>query len=636
MNKIVTKPWGKEVWIELNDVYCYKRIYINAGYKTSLQYHEKKKETNYIISGTAEVWLENEHGIIEKKIMKENDFFNVLPPKKHRVIALTDLILQEVSTPEVDDVIRIEDDTNRVDGRIEGEHKTPAVLILCAGLGSRMAGLTKDINKALLPINNKPIISHIIEKFPKDYEFVLAVGYKSEILKDYLRIAHPEHNFIFVDIKNYDGKDSGPGITALSCKTHLQRPFYISTCDCLIESEIPNLDGNWLGVYPTSYPEKYSTLRVEKEKIVEFENKSSQGFDLAFIGICSIWDYETFWTELEKNMCDGELVSAFQNPSVFNNFKTKTLSWFDTGNLDDYIKTKDYFEDKPLSLNKSNGELTFLVNNKFIKFSPEEKVQRNRAERSIFLSEKIPQSFKWRNNFVYYPWVSGRTLYEIDSFTVYRNFLEEFIQGVKICEFNQEDVLLLKKFYKDKTNQRLELYKDRFGVDYLQKKLFINGKEFMTLEDLYNSINFDCFENNKFHFTFHGDLQFDNILYDGLKFTFVDWRESFADNTSKGDLYYDLAKLYGGCLIPYNKMKNDNFFKIEGGISFLNYDLSISPELEKFKHFYESWILDNGFDLKKIKLITGLIFLNMCPLHDEKFSKLLICKSIELLSDNVK
>ena len=43
--KTVTKPWGKEEWLELNEKYCYKRIYINPGYKTSFQYHEKKRET---------------------------------------------------------------------------------------------------------------------------------------------------------------------------------------------------------------------------------------------------------------------------------------------------------------------------------------------------------------------------------------------------------------------------------------------------------------------------------------------------------------------------------------------------------------------------------------------------------------
>ena len=121
--KIVNKPWGKEIWLELNDRYCYKRIYIKAGTRTSFQYHENKLETNYIIKGEAEVWLENNKGIIEKQRMKEDDFFNVQPPKKHRVIAITDLILQEVSTPEVDDIIRIEDDAGRPSGKIKSEHE---------------------------------------------------------------------------------------------------------------------------------------------------------------------------------------------------------------------------------------------------------------------------------------------------------------------------------------------------------------------------------------------------------------------------------------------------------------------------------------------------------------------------------
>ena len=121
--KIVEKPWGREEWLELNDRYCYKRLYINAGSRTSFQYHNKKRETNYIISGQAEVLLENDSGVIEKPIMGPGEYFNVVPPQKHRVVALTDLILQEVSTPEVDDVIRIEDDSSRPDGRIESEHK---------------------------------------------------------------------------------------------------------------------------------------------------------------------------------------------------------------------------------------------------------------------------------------------------------------------------------------------------------------------------------------------------------------------------------------------------------------------------------------------------------------------------------
>lgn len=107
--KVVPKPWGREVWLELNDKYCYKRLYVNAGHRTSLQYHHKKKETNYIISGEAIVQLGD-----EVRTMKADDFFTVEPGVLHRITAVTDIVLQETSTPEVDDVVRVEDDTNRI------------------------------------------------------------------------------------------------------------------------------------------------------------------------------------------------------------------------------------------------------------------------------------------------------------------------------------------------------------------------------------------------------------------------------------------------------------------------------------------------------------------------------------------
>ena len=332
--KTIHKPWGREEWLELNDSYCYKRIYINAGYKTSYQYHNFKRETNFIISGQAEIWLENDKGIVEKKIMGPGEYFNVTPPKKHRVIALTDIILQEVSTPEVDDVIRIEDDTNRVDGKIEGEHQTPAVLILAAGYGTRLKNLTNNINKVLLPINNKAIISHIIDMFPINYDIVIALGYEGESIKEYCKITHQNRNFIFVDVDVFDSENSGPGYSALMCSEHLQRPFYFITGDCMIDSPLPYLDGNWLGCYPTSYPEKYSTISTDEfDNIQSFSNKNIEGHDNAFIGLGSILDYQIFWDELSKNILNGEIVSAFTNPKNYPTFKIKKLKWFDTGNL---------------------------------------------------------------------------------------------------------------------------------------------------------------------------------------------------------------------------------------------------------------------------------------------------------------
>jgi mannose-6-phosphate isomerase len=120
---VVQKPWGHEEWLAVNYAYVYKRIYVRAGERTSLQYHERKIETNYIVSGDAEVWLEDESGTLQKSRMRTGQHFTVNPKRKHRIAAVSDLVLQEVSSPEVDDVIRVEDDSERGDGRIDSEHQ---------------------------------------------------------------------------------------------------------------------------------------------------------------------------------------------------------------------------------------------------------------------------------------------------------------------------------------------------------------------------------------------------------------------------------------------------------------------------------------------------------------------------------
>ena len=636
--KVVHKPWGKEEWLELNDAYCYKRIYINEGYKTSFQYHEFKRETNYIIEGTAEIWLENEEGVIEKTIMKAGDYFNVTPPKKHRVIAITDIILQEVSTPHVDDVFRIDDEFNRTNGKIEAEHKTPAVFIAAAGLGSRLGDLTKSMNKAMLPINNRAIISRIIDKFPKEYEFVICLGYKGDELRQYCELAYPEYKFTFVNVDKYEGEGSGPGYSALQCKEYLQRPFYFAVADCIIDSKMPHLDGNWLAVCPTAYPEKYSTIKLDKDdNILAFTNKDAKGYDNAFIGLASIWDYEVFWSELEANMKSGEIVSAFENISKYSNFKAKHLKWLDTGNLDDLNKAKEYFHDNPLSLYKVTDEVTYKMD-KFIKFSPNKDFNKNKAERANILKDLIPSDFVSTNNFISYQWEQGSTLYQHNSSILYSKFLNELESIISKSIKYEGEKELFDKFYGVKTKGRVAAFLDRFGQKYIGTSYNINGKQYNTMYSMLVQLDAKIFYDNPMYNLFHGDLQFDNILWNGFlkKFTYIDWRESFGGSTKGGDIYYDLAKLYGGIIIPYDMMKQPDAIELVEGSTEITYNYYASGNLSAFRREYETWLTKNGFDLNKVKLITAIIFLNMSPLHDDKFGKMLWFKSIELLSEHYK
>ena len=88
---------------------------------------------------------------------------------------------------------------------------TYKVLIASAGLGNRLKGMTKNINKALISVAHKPAISYIIEKFEKDIEIVIAVGYKSKSIKGYISIAYPDRKITFVEVDKYEGEGSGLG-----------------------------------------------------------------------------------------------------------------------------------------------------------------------------------------------------------------------------------------------------------------------------------------------------------------------------------------------------------------------------------------------------------------------------------------
>lgn len=106
--RIIEKPWGKEELLEINPNYMLKKLHMNKGCRCSLQHHEKKRETLFILSGSLKVYLK---GTI--KIMSPGDFLTILPFEQHRMEGLEDTIYLEASTPEIDDVVRVEDDYNR-------------------------------------------------------------------------------------------------------------------------------------------------------------------------------------------------------------------------------------------------------------------------------------------------------------------------------------------------------------------------------------------------------------------------------------------------------------------------------------------------------------------------------------------
>lgn len=114
--RIVQKPWGHELIFAETQDYVGKLLYINEGHKLSLQYHEEKEETILVISGTLELTI-SDHGRRGVSTIKltEGESFHVTPNTIHRFAATcgTNVVLAEVSTNHLEDVVRLEDDYDR-------------------------------------------------------------------------------------------------------------------------------------------------------------------------------------------------------------------------------------------------------------------------------------------------------------------------------------------------------------------------------------------------------------------------------------------------------------------------------------------------------------------------------------------
>ncbi len=112
----VDKPWGHEIIWSDTDLYVGKILVVRAGHRLSLQYHLQKDESFLIDEGEVELSLDDEHGDLQLHRLGAGDAVRILPGRRHRLRAITDCRVLEVSTPHLDDVVRVSDDFGRVEG----------------------------------------------------------------------------------------------------------------------------------------------------------------------------------------------------------------------------------------------------------------------------------------------------------------------------------------------------------------------------------------------------------------------------------------------------------------------------------------------------------------------------------------
>ena len=288
--------------------------------------------------------------------------------------------------------------------------------ILTAGEGTRLLPLTEKLNKCLVPVNREAIISKILRQISPETKIVVALGHKGELVKEFLLNFHPQFQYEFVEVQNYNGVKSGPGVSLLACKNLLKMPFSFVACDTIWDrplNELPT-ETNWVGVsasVPEAVRHMYCNLEInEQGEVTTFHNKVSPKDETQpFIGLGHIIDFEEFFKALEdsvENKRNYEIYPGLEALTKKSTLKSVQVEWTDLGNLDQIAKVST----EPFDFSKPD-EFIWFESEKVIKFFKSKEILDKKYRRHQRIRKISVDGLGKSEHFIFYNKAPGQTLY---------------------------------------------------------------------------------------------------------------------------------------------------------------------------------------------------------------------------------
>lgn len=503
------------------------------------------------------------------------------------------------------------------------------VLISCAGLGSRVTQHSFGFNKSLISIDKKTVITHIIENIDNDVDIVICLGYKSDTLKEYLDVAHNDRNITYVYVDDYESVKSGLGYSINKAKELLQCPFVFISNDSIITTKIKEPIENYVyysnKLNDTNEIDNYRTINTYPFNINEKKESKSK----AYVGVCGVKDFEDFWKYNDESITlNKQTIGETYSLNKMSNVKTYECEWYDTGNEEQLLLTKKSFNTNDnIHVLDKNEECIWFTKDRVIKYHKDINFIKDRVNRVSSLESFVPSIISHTNNFYSYSKFYGNVLSSTNDMKYIKNlysYLDDFWKPINInINLFQKECM---SFYKDKTYDRVKKYLKENPNDDVNN---INGIMCPPILDTLDSIDW-VYLSKGVPVRFHGDLHFENILYNRDSYKLIDWRQSFGTLQECGDVYYDLAKLKHGFIVSHNVVDKNRFF-----VS----DKLISIEEEWYKDesikILDEYVESKGYDKNKVNILTYLIYLNVAILHHKPYDKFLFMLGKFLINGGV-
>ena len=535
------------------------------------------------------------------------------------------------------------------------------VLILSAGkINNELAKIFGEIPSGLIPINGKPAIFRIIDKLLAEgiVNISITVGYKKEIFQEIINEQYKNQcnlDFISTDYQRHPGN---------SIKTSMnyccEEKILVILGDTLIDnnlSELMNKGRNFVLISENFVDSKnWCVITKKQEEVDEIFDKKYLDDNRKYYALVGCYFFNNFRllkSTLESfsendNLEISSIIERIKEKEEFDSVNVE--KWHDVGHLENYFSTKQFvlktryfntlqFDDQGESVVKTSTNNEKLIDEiNWYKSVPKDLQD---------LIPKVLDSSTKDNPFVKLEYIKNPTLSEL---WLYSEFSIDFWKAVIINLFaiiqrfkNHKGKVTRQEYnsmYFEKTSNRInELVK----TDSLFKKIFdedfilINNRKFKNWKLLKEKIKkvIDVMYDEEDNCLIHGDLYFSNILYDTEEknFKLIDPRGKWGNNIS-GDIKYDLAKIrhsiVGGFDTIINGLYSANYLeenRIEYKIFNSENNKIIGDELDR--NIGKNWKLD------EIKIIEGLLFISMLPLHKDNPERqlALFCVGIERLNE---
>lgn len=502
------------------------------------------------------------------------------------------------------------------------------VIIPTAGLGSRMGNYTKNLNKALLPYKDKPVLGHIIENFPRDTKFIIPLGYLKEQIVDFCRVAYSDRDITFITVDDYSGPASGTAYTLKQCEKLITGPFWYVPCDTYFDQPVVNNVRDKDCYFVKTVPEQDTHLYTMFDKNnsfyihdIKFKETTPSSW-VAFTGLMYIADYVDFFVKL-STLASNEFIFLIKKGSDTAALNT----WLDFGSPSIY--QTELSKSQKFDFTKKD-EVTYICNNRVVKWWLDSTVAKKKYDKVLANPAVFPPNCIHSGNYMAYDFYPGQTLYEFNNPVAFGELLNWLETNVwKDCDADIYNASI--EFYKTKSLSRINKFLEKYPS--LSTVTTIDGVTVKDYSYYLDKIDWEYLATVTRPGFLHGDLQFDNIVIsDSGEFKIIDWRHEFAGLIEYGDIYYDLAKMAGGLIINYANIKNHNF-NVEVDNSTVTLSIPNVDHITVYQEKLKNYILDNKLDYIKVKTLIPIIFWNMSPLHTAPFDLFLWYLGIKLFQE---